>query len=210
MAHMPENAVPPVRLPRPLHAAIIAHARAGKPEEICGILRGRGLDAFEVIRGRNMAAERTENYTVDPQTLLRQFEFEDAGDEMLGIYHSHPVSPAYPSATDAWNAYYPDALYFICSLEHEDEPQIRAFRLTPHPLDTGWDELRAGLAFYETRPRLFGYYQPAEAPLPLLLRDLGDLGDATPPFYLVFQTDEHGAIGEGRLVIVTEHPVEVG
>jgi proteasome lid subunit RPN8/RPN11 len=195
-----------VRLPRQLHAAIVTHAREGKPEEVCGILRGRGLEAFEVIRGRNIAPERIENYTVDPQTLLRQFEFEDAGDEMMGIYHSHPVSPAYPSATDAWNAYYPDAVYFICSLEHEDEPQIRAFRLTPHPLDKAWDELRAGLAFYETRSRLFGYYQPAEAPLPAPLHGLGD---AARPFYLVFQTDEQGAISEGRLVTVTEHPVEL-
>ena len=50
------------------------------------------------------ADERIENYTVDPQTLLMQFDFEDDGDEMMGIYHSHPVSVAYPSATDAWNA----------------------------------------------------------------------------------------------------------
>ena len=206
MACMAENTVPPVRLPHRLHAAVIAHAREGKPEEVCGILRGRGLEAFEVIRGRNIAPERIENYTVDPQTLLRQFEFEDAGDEMMGIYHSHPISPAYPSATDAWNAYYPDAVYFICSLEHEDEPQVRAFCLTSHPLDQAWDELRSGLAFYETRPRLFGYYQPAEAPLPPLL---DGLGVAQPPFYLVFQTDKYGAVGEGRLVTVTEYPVEI-
>lgn len=62
-------------------------------------MRGRGLNAFEAIPARNIAAERIENYTVDPQTLLLQFDFEDAGDAMMGIYHSHPVPPAYPSAT---------------------------------------------------------------------------------------------------------------
>ena len=81
---------------------------------------GRGLVAFEAVAGRNIAAERIENYEVDPQTLLLQFAFEDGGDEMMGIYHSHPVSVAYPSATDAWNAYYPECIYFICSLEYDD------------------------------------------------------------------------------------------
>lgn len=194
-----------VRLPQSLHDAIVAHAREGKPEEVCGVVRGRGPVAFAVIRGRNIAVDRIENYTVDPQTLLLQFEFEDAGDEMMGIYHSHPVSPAYPSATDAWNAFYPDAYYFICSLEHDDTPRVRAFRLTPHAHRLDWDSLRAGLVFYETRPRLFAYYQPAEAPLPPPLAEV----DATPPFYLVYQTNEHGDLGEGRLVTVTEHPVEL-
>ena len=33
------------RMPQAVYAAIVDHARAGKPEEICGIVRGRGLDA---------------------------------------------------------------------------------------------------------------------------------------------------------------------
>jgi proteasome lid subunit RPN8/RPN11 len=69
---------------------------------------GEQGNAQEAVRGRNIAVERIENYEVDPQTLLRQFEFEENGDEMLAIYRSHPVSVAYPSATDGWNAHDPD------------------------------------------------------------------------------------------------------
>ena len=83
---------------------IIRHALEGHPEEVCGVIRGRDAHTLEVVRGRNIAEDRTVNYTVDPQTLLLQFAFEDDGDEMIGIYHSHPASEAYPSATDAWNA----------------------------------------------------------------------------------------------------------
>ena len=119
---MSANEGTPVQLPQAIADSIIAHAREGKPEEICGILRGRGSEAFELMRGQNMAEDKIDNYTVDPRTLLLQFEFEDAGDEMMGIYHSHPISVAYPSATDAWNAHYPDSIYFICSLEFDDEP----------------------------------------------------------------------------------------
>lgn len=40
----------PVIVPAGVYNAIIAHARAGKPEEICGVVRGRGLEAYEADR----------------------------------------------------------------------------------------------------------------------------------------------------------------
>ena len=201
----------PVTLPRALAAEIVAHAREGKPEEICGILRGRGLAAHALIRGRNMAADRIDNYEVDPQTLLLQFEFEDEGDEMMGIYHSHPISVAYPSATDAWNAHYPDSIYFICSLEDDANPVIRAFRMTPYFFDLDLPALAADLAFYETRPGLFGYFAGLEeetVPEPLL--DEEATGEIQRPYYLVYATDDDTPeSGEGRAVAIVEHPVEL-
>lgn len=197
-----------MRLSRRLYDEIVAHARAGKPEEVCGIVRGRGLEALEIIRARNIADERIENYTVDPQTLLRQFEFEDAGDEMLAIYHSHPVSVAYPSATDAWNANYPDSVYLICSLEFDDAPVLRGFRMSTHWLDLEIAGLRAVLPFYETRPHLFAYYQPADSPPPAVLAALDEQAPA--PFYVDFFTDEEGEIVDSRVVSVKEVAVIVG
>lgn len=204
----------PVTLPQAAYDAIVDHAREGKPEEICGVLRGRGLTAFEAIRGRNIAGERIENYEVDPQTLLLQFEFEDAGEEMMGIYHSHPVSVAYPSATDAWNAHYPDCIYFICSLEFDDAPVIRAFRMTPHFVDLDLDALSRALEFYETRAGLFAFYQSAGKPVPPVLQEVA-LGMEA-PFYVVYyapgtvDSDKNpGAEPEGRIVTLTEHPLEV-
>jgi proteasome lid subunit RPN8/RPN11 len=198
----------PVIVPAGVYNAIIAHARAGKPEEICGVVRGRGLEAYEAIRGRNIAAERIENYEVDPQTLLLQFEFEDQGDQMMGIYHSHPVTVAYPSATDAWNAHYPDCIYFICSLEHDDAPVIRAFRMTPHFLDLDWAALKAALPVYETRPGLFAYYQAAGARVPDPLESVA--GEVPVPFYIVMLADnENPGHFDGRVVGVVEHPIEV-
>jgi proteasome lid subunit RPN8/RPN11 len=195
-----------VLLPAQVQAAIIAHAREGKPEEICGVVRGRGPAAYEAIRGRNIAAERIENYEVDPQTLLLQFKFEEQGEEMMGIYHSHPVSVAYPSATDAWNAYYPECIYFICSLEHDDAPIIRAFRMTPHFLELDWAALKQALPVYETRPGLFGYYQPAGAPVPSPLSEM-DRQVAVPFYVVIFVTDETDGELDGRVVEVAEYPI---
>ncbi len=198
----------PVQLPAALAAQIIDHARSGKPEEICGIIRGRGMEAYEVIRGQNIADERIENYTVDPQTLLQQFRFEENDEEMMGIYHSHPVSVAYPSATDAWNAYYPDSIYFICSLEFDDAPVIRAFRMIAHFAELDLKSITETLSFYETRPGLFAYYQRADQALPAALTDAAT--GISRPFYMVYtkeSADQSWQDVDVRLVELIEHPI---
>jgi proteasome lid subunit RPN8/RPN11 len=194
-----------VQLPQHIYDEIIAHAREGKPEEICGILRGRGMVAYELFRGRNIAHERVENYEVDEQTLLLQFKFENTGDEMMGVYHSHPVSVAYPSATDAWNATYPDSIYLICSLEHDDAPVIRAFRMITHFLAVDVTALKIALSFYETRPHLFAYYQSAKMPIPPALQTIAKA--APVPFYVVYY-EEDGEV-EARVVSLYEHPITI-
>lgn len=201
----------PVVIPQTVYDVILSHAREGKPEEICGIIRGRGLTGFEAVRGRNLAEDRIDNYDVDPQTLLLQFAFEDEGDEMMGIYHSHPISVAYPSATDAWNAHYPECIYFIVSLEFDESPVLRAFRMTPHFVDLDIDALRAALEFYETRAGLFAYYQPAEHPVaPAIDGQISGLqGEIAPPFYVVYYQPDADEEPEGRVVTLAEHPVQV-
>lgn len=139
--------------------AIVAHAREGLPEEVCGLLRGRDSVVTGLVRARNVAEDREINYTVDPQTLLKQFEFEDAGEEMVAIYHSHPVTPAYPSATDARQATYPDAVYVICSLADPTAPVVRGYRLLP----AEFDEDATGYPLTPVRGQrdFLAYHQPA-------------------------------------------------
>ena len=164
---------------------IIAHAREGKPEEVCGILRGRDGRAFQAVNGRNVAQDPIQDFVVDSQTLLRQFDFEEDGDSMIAIYHSHPVSPAYPSASDAWSAHYPDAVYIICSLESDDSPVMRAFRMVAFDVDIDVRKLGSVLDFVETRPGRFGYYQSQGSPLPPILTSV--CVDVPTPFYIVYE-----------------------
>jgi proteasome lid subunit RPN8/RPN11 len=185
---------------------IVAHARAGKPQEVCGILRGRGSQAFQVVRGRNVAPDPVKDYTIDPQTLLHQFDFEE-GDEMVAIYHSHPTSAAYPSASDAWNAHYPDCAYLICSLVDDAAPLVRAFRLIAHDLPLDLAKLRAELDFYETRPGLFAYYQAVDTPI---LSTLQSAATRIPlPFYVVFELSKKaGKNPTSRIVSILEHQIQ--
>lgn len=186
---------------------VISHARLGKPEEICGLLRGRDNHAFEVIRGHNIAEDKVNNYDVDPQTLLRQFEFEDAGDRMVAIYHSHPISEAYPSATDAWNAHYPETFYLICSLEDDANPVLRAFRLLPDYFELDMTKVRQTINFHETRPGLFGYFQTDRNQVPALFQEIAE--EIDPPFYVVYQVDSAGKVDDYRIVAVRERAVQV-
>ncbi|MEZ4658278.1 MAG: M67 family metallopeptidase [Caldilineaceae bacterium] len=201
-----------VKLPRPIHDEIIAHAREGKPEEICGVLRGRGMEALELIRGRNVASERIDNYEVDPQTLLLQFKFEEAGDAMMGIYHSHPISVAYPSATDAWNAHYPDAVYFICSLEFDNAPVIRAFGMNTHFMDGVTSAqaaaIRNSARFFEIRPNssVYAHYVERSATLANAILQLAE--PVQPPLYVEYFADDT-EIFDLRIIEITEYPIEV-
>ena len=191
-----------------IYDEIVMHSRQGKPDEICGILRGRGTTAYELIRARNIAEDKVNNYTVDPASLLLQFEFEETGDEMMGIYHSHPVSVAYPSATDAWNAGYPDAYYLICSLENDDAPEIRCFSMVWQFLEPDWRAIRQSLTFYETRPGLFAYFVTVDASVPDVLT--GELADLQRPYYLVYHLpDQDESQFEGRIITVAEHMLQI-
>lgn len=108
---------------------VIAHAREGYPEEVCGIIGGKGGHAKTLCRGHNLAPRPREAFDLDTATLARQVAFEDAGDELTAIYHSHPRGPAAPSPADVRRAFYPDAVHVICSLADPARPVLRAFRI---------------------------------------------------------------------------------
>ena len=108
---------------------MISHAHAEFPNECCGLLAGRADRVELLLRGRNVD-QSPYTYRLDPQEQLRFFKDIDAGGlELLGIYHSHTQSPAYPSRTDVAKALYPDAAYVIVSLENDQTPAVRAFRI---------------------------------------------------------------------------------
>jgi proteasome lid subunit RPN8/RPN11 len=108
---------------------MIRHAQREYPNEACGLLAGKDSRVEKVYQMTN-AEHSPVTYRLDPEEQFRAFmEIEEAGWELLAIYHSHSHSPAYPSATDLELAFYPDSLYLIISLADRDRPMIRAFRI---------------------------------------------------------------------------------
>jgi proteasome lid subunit RPN8/RPN11 len=121
---------------------MISHAKTEAPNECCGLLAGKEGRVSEIYRISNLPsddpkvadlkvpADRRFRYVMDPKEQLSAFkQMRQGGIELLGIYHSHPHSPAYPSATDVRLAFYSDVYYLIVSLEDKDRAQIKAFRI---------------------------------------------------------------------------------
>lgn len=126
-----------MRLPRELAQELVAHARDDLPNECCGMIAGRDGTATRVIRATNTEASPF-MYVMDPREQLRIWEeIEDAGEEVLAVYHSHTRSTAYPSRTDVELAFFPETLYVIVSLADRESPEIRAFRIDRTASDGG-------------------------------------------------------------------------
>ena len=99
--------------------AIVAHARAAQPLECCGILIGRGDRITAAVAARNLEASQT-RYLIDPGDHIRaRRQAREAGDEVLGFYHSHPASPPVPSPRDIAEASYPECVWLIVGLSGE-------------------------------------------------------------------------------------------
>jgi proteasome lid subunit RPN8/RPN11 len=119
-----------LRMSAGIAAQIGAHARSGYPHEVCGLVAGRSGVVTAAYPGRNISPTPADTYELDHDTLARVFDFEDAGLELVAIYHSHPRGPETPSPTDIAYAFYPDSVYLIISLTTPDQPVVRGFRIT--------------------------------------------------------------------------------
>lgn len=123
-------------IPREILDDMVAHAREGLPDEVCGMLAGRGSEAITHYRLNNDNPSPV-SYSVDPTQQLNVLRnIESSGLELVGIYHSHPDSPPLPSITDINRAFfpgtrelnYPHAVYVIIGLSGPS-PEVKAYRI---------------------------------------------------------------------------------
>jgi proteasome lid subunit RPN8/RPN11 len=118
-----------VQVLRSVYDAMVAHALTTPTLECCGLLSGRNGTITRLFQTPNVAENKAVRYEAAPLDVRRILEeIDGAGEQHLGIYHSHPNSPAYPSATDRKLAAY-DVAYFVISLKTRSKPSVRAFRL---------------------------------------------------------------------------------
>jgi proteasome lid subunit RPN8/RPN11 len=117
---------------------LFAHALGASPNEACGFLGGRDGEVERVYKVRNVDSSPV-TYRFDPAEQMRVMrEMEREGLELVGIYHSHPVSPAYPSQVDMERAFFPGTrdlnfpgiAYVIVSLA-AGEPEVKAYLIGP-------------------------------------------------------------------------------
>jgi proteasome lid subunit RPN8/RPN11 len=115
-----------IDLPGQIHEAMVAHARFTDPEEACGLVAGDRQGRLQMVYCLTNVEHSATSYTIDPTEHFRALRHaESSGWDLVGAFHSHPRSPAFPSATDVRLAAEPDWIYFIVGRAGE----VRAFYL---------------------------------------------------------------------------------
>ncbi len=113
------------------------HGQETYPEECCGFLLGTSGNAGNRVtatwRVKNRQQEnRRRRYTITPADYLAaDREARKSGLDIIGIYHSHPDHPAFPSATDLAEATFPGFTYVIVSIQQGKPAALTAWRLAP-------------------------------------------------------------------------------
>lgn len=109
---------------------MLAHCRAGLPNEACGLIGGvREGDVKEIkeVYLLTNIDESNEHFSMDPREQLAAVkDMRAKGYVLLGNFHSHPESPSRPSEEDKRLAYDSSVDYMILSLM-EEEPVLNAF-----------------------------------------------------------------------------------
>lgn len=100
------------------------------PEEGCGILGGFADRVAWVIPITNILHSST-RFQMDPREQIDAFfKIEDAGGKLIGIFHSHPNGPQFPSESDVRENAFPEAVHVIW--HHLDEEwNYQAYRIDP-------------------------------------------------------------------------------
>jgi proteasome lid subunit RPN8/RPN11 len=126
-------------IPQSIFHTLLEQARKQAPIEACGILGGR-KDRVEVFHAMTNTDNSTDHFLMDPGEQFKVVKvLRAAGQRMLAVHHSHPASPARPSAEDIRLALTPDVLYTILSLQDAERPVLKAFSVADgvvkeHPL----------------------------------------------------------------------------
>lgn len=124
-------------IPRPVAEQILSHARSELPNEACGLLAGDletgTATTFHPARNAEASPLR---YDVHPDDLVRiVLGIEDAGEDLVAIFHSHTLTSAVPSPTDLRVSQYPDPFYLLATLADPDATPataLRAWRIVDH------------------------------------------------------------------------------
>jgi proteasome lid subunit RPN8/RPN11 len=125
-------------LPKRHFERVVAHCLDGLPFEACGLLGGseeNGQALVGEVYPTGNAARSARLYTVEPKDLLlADRAAEAAGMSLVGVWHSHTHTSAYPSPTDVAEAPDPAWHYVVVSLA-DMEPVLRSYRIAAGRVD---------------------------------------------------------------------------
>ncbi|MFB5611559.1 MAG: Mov34/MPN/PAD-1 family protein [Nitrosopumilaceae archaeon] len=115
---------------------LLNHASKWKPNESCAILYGNIENEKSIVKEVFLAKNIDEspvNFTISNEELLKAYKIaEEKNLDIVGIFHSHPGSDAFPSSTDKKFMYTNPVVWVISSGESND---LKAFFLEPEIIE---------------------------------------------------------------------------
>jgi len=116
-----------LEIPTYIFEQIVKQAKAEAPIEACGILAGKDSKVEKCYEMMN-ADKNNDHFLMEPKEQFAVVkDIRASGLEMLAIYHSHPETPARPSAEDIRLALTPNVIYVIVSLQDARAAGVKGF-----------------------------------------------------------------------------------
>ena len=126
-----------LRISRVHHEEVIAHCQSRYPKEACGLLAGAlaGAQTAEAptvaqVYPTTNVEDSPIGYSMEPKEQLQvEKQMRQLGQRLLGIYHSHTATDAYPSPVDIRLSISPDVSYVLVSLKDRQQPVLKSYRI---------------------------------------------------------------------------------
>jgi proteasome lid subunit RPN8/RPN11 len=130
-----------IAIPSQIHEAMVAHAQYCFPEEACGLIALDGDQMLRMVYATTNVDRSRVRFTVSAAEHFGAIQHaERQGWTIAGSFHSHPQSPAFPSARDIAGALDPEWLYVVVGLG-DDHPELRGFRIRDQQVsEVAWRE----------------------------------------------------------------------
>ena len=117
-----------IKITRQVIKAIIDHSLRELPYESCGYLAGEHGILVRHYEMTNLD-KAADHFSMDPKEQFAAIkDIRKQGLKLMGVYHSHPQTPARPSEEDIRLAYDSSISYVIISMI-EPESDVKSFRI---------------------------------------------------------------------------------
>jgi proteasome lid subunit RPN8/RPN11 len=115
---------------------LVNHASKWKPNESCAILFGSVENEKSIVKDVFLTENIDEspvNFTISNEELLKAYKIaEEKNLDIVGIFHSHPSSDAFPSSTDKKFMFTNPVVWVISAVESNE---LKAFLLEPEMIE---------------------------------------------------------------------------
>ena len=125
-----------IQLPLTIIQQLLHHAQSSVDREVCGLIGAKNGKVQSCYPVKNSDPNPQCKFTLDAAEQISVFKtLRENEAQLFAIYHSHPQSEAYPSATDLALANYPDVLSLIISLNTKGVLVLRGFYLSDNQIE---------------------------------------------------------------------------